>query len=188
MKTQGIRKKKKKKCHKGNDDSSEPMMLCCQKWKGGPQPSLAQYLITPWIFMKSFLGIWRRAWESRVQANWSRAVPGRGTAGWHRVSRPEGCRFGSLVSFSRMWQKHTRVKHTGYPLIKTLNAQSVHQRPRWFLPERCVSAERTVGYWMESILSERREDNSRGHLIINMQYSATELEHLPCLWWWAPPY
>lgn len=165
------------------------MMLCCQKWKGGLQPSLAQYLITPWIFMKSFLGIWRRAWESRVQANRSRAVPGRGTAGW-QSEPPRGLSFRlvGVVQFSRMWQKHTCVKHTGYPLIKTLNAQSVHQRPRWFLPERCVSAERTVGYCVESILSARREDNSRGHLIINMQYSATELEHLPCLWWWAPPY
>lgn len=135
--------------------------------------------------MKTSFGIWWKAWESTVRANWSRAIPGQGIAGRHRERQncPDGCHFGSLETHGHKTDWVPLNKSPECPKCKP-EVWNVLACP-WTMSDYRGDCGILVG--THDYFGGRREESGFGYFMINMQYLATILEHLPWLCKWAPP-
>lgn len=129
--------------------------------------------------MKTSLGIWWKAWESTVQANWSWASLGQAMAGRHRL-RQNGPEEFWLIG--NIWHNTDWV-----PLNK--NPECPECKPEvWIIPV-CVWMQRELWDtgWNPWLLQSTEERVMLcWNFMINMQHLATILEHLPCFCKWAP--
>lgn len=166
-------------------------MICCQKWEGG-QSLHSQ--ITPRMYYEVIPGNLTEAMGEHCPSwTWSRAIPGQGKAdtAWDQTAQ-------SAVVLAPWWRSVQReVADTrGYktdwvPLNK--NPECTKCTPlAWIIPASpwtmCESTGDcgVLGGICDGF-SARREGECFRHFIINMQYLATALEHLPCLCKWARP-